>query len=155
MDGTSRKDEWVPPPVFILYPKRRRGSFFQFGSSVLITPPDVTYILQGHFEMAGELLPLPHEGEVFTVLNVTECINVLDHERTEWAINPETGSKMRPVRYAFHPHRFTETTLFKIPETARAEIFVVEGLQDPEDEFRYVVEKEGLEGIIFEEVWRS
>jgi hypothetical protein len=55
--------------------------------------------------------------------------------------------------HQFHAIRFSESTVFKIPETAMAEILTVSGLKDPEDEFESVVEDEGLEGILFEKVW--
>jgi hypothetical protein len=106
-----------------------------------------------HLEMAGDLLPLPYEDQEYTILNVTECINCLDHEASEWRHSPFTGQRISPLRYVFHPDRFSESTLFKIPETRRAEILVVEGLHDPEAEFRYAVEQGNLKGLIFEELW--
>jgi hypothetical protein len=106
--------------------------------------------------MAGELLPLPHRGEVFTVLNITECINCLDHNRTRWVLGKSTGARIRIKEYAFHPNRFSESVLFKIPETCKADVLVVEGLPGCEvEEFRYVVEQNGLEGLLFEEIWSS
>jgi hypothetical protein len=39
-------------------------------------------VLEEFLEMAGELLPLPYRGEEYTIVNVTECINCLDHEAT-------------------------------------------------------------------------
>ena len=101
--------------------------------------------------MAGELLPLPYQGQEYTLLNVTECINCLDEEHTEWVYH--LGTKIQIAKYVFHPDRFSESTIFKIPQTRRGEILTVEGLKDPEDEFKYVVEKEGLKGIEFEMLW--
>jgi hypothetical protein len=57
------------------------------------------------------------------------------------------------VRYSFHPDRFSESPLFKIPETCRAQILLVEGFRDPEEEFRYVVEQTGLKGLVVQELW--
>jgi hypothetical protein len=105
--------------------------------------------------MAGELLPLPHEGREYTVLNVTECINCLDQDASQWSLNPSTGERVRLVRYAFHRDRFSESPIFKIPETCRAEVLVVEGLLDPEDEFRSVVRRAQLRGLIFEQLWED
>lgn len=39
------------------------------------------------------------------------------------------------------------------PETAKGEVLTVSGLKDPEDEFKSIVEHNGLEGILFEELW--
>ncbi len=152
MDGTPKAQTWSPPSVFILHPKHEAGDFYQYYSNVLISSPRATAALRWHLERAGELLPLPYEGEVFTVLNVTECINVLDQEKTEWVYSE--GRRLHIKKYAFHPRRFTETTLFKIPETCKAEVLVVTG-QSSLGEFRDAVEQAGLRGLIFEELWSA
>lgn len=143
---------WEPPSVFVFEPFLKEGDFYQFGNSKLIASPRATKALLGHFQIAGELLPLPHEGTEYTLLNVTECINSLHQERTEWHFY-ETGERGLIAKYAFHPDRFTESTIFKIPEMNSTEILVVEGLHDPEDEFRYAVERAELKGLLFEELW--
>ena len=74
-------------------------------------------------------------------------------KNTKWVLGKTTNTKIRIKEYHFEPSHFSESTLFKIPETAMAEVLTVSGLKDPEDEFKFVVEREGLEGIIFEEVW--
>lgn len=153
MDCTPISDRWIPPPVFIFEPKLKAGDFFQFSSSVLITSPRATELLRTHLEMAGELLPLPYQGQEFTLLNITECINCLDYQNSEWVTDEQTGTALWLKKYAFHRHRFTESSLFKIPETSRSEILLVEGLHEPEEEFRAIVQREHLEGLIFEELW--
>jgi hypothetical protein len=106
--------------------------------------------LRGLLERSGELLPLPHEDKLYHVVNVTECINVLDTRRTRWLYE-----KGRPPidQYIFHRKRLTQTPLFKIPETCRTEILTCEGIDDPEHEFKGRVEQLGLKGLIFEELW--
>jgi hypothetical protein len=99
------------------------------------------------------MLPLPYEGEILQVINVTECINVLDQEHTLWKINQKSGVKVWIESYAFHSRRFSESSLFKIPETCNGEIFAIERCGDPECEFKARVEQAGLTGLIFEKVW--
>jgi hypothetical protein len=153
MDCTPKAEVWSPPPVFIYRPTLKGGDFYQFHTDLLITSPRATDVLLTHLEMAGELLPLPHQGVEYTILNVLECINCLDQEATEWRLAPRTGERISPKKYVFHSDRFSESMLFKIPETRRGEILVVEGLHDPEEEFRFVVEHAGLKGLLFEELW--
>jgi hypothetical protein len=86
-------------------------------------------------------------------ISVTTCINCIDQERKEWTVGPRMGKRMHSQRYVFHHDRFSESPLFKIPETYRGEVLLVEGLHDPEEEFRYLVEQAGLKGLIFEELW--
>jgi hypothetical protein len=106
-------------------------------------------------EMAGEILPLPHQNEPFQLMNVLECVNCLDREQTKWAYGKRTNARIGIEEYRFHTNRFSESTLFKIPETAMAEILTVTGLKGPEDEFKSIVERQGLQGLLFEEVWSS
>ncbi len=100
----------------------------------------------------ASLLPLPFKDKLYHVLNVTECVNVLDDHKTEWLYENGIG----PIKkYAFHAGRLTEAPLFKIPETCRSEILTLEGIKDPEDEFKGRVERLGLKGLIFEEIWSN
>ena len=156
MDCTPQAETWTPPSVYIYMPRLREGDFYQFDSSILITSPKATDVLRTHLEMAGELLPLPYRGQTFTVLNVTECINCLNQDKTRWIYGESTGARIEIAEYAFYPNRFSESVLFKIPETCRGEVLLVEGLPGCEvEEFRYVVEQNGLEGLLFEEIWSS
>lgn len=155
MDCSPRSNNWKPIPVYIYQPKLKRGNFYSYTSGALITDPYATNILRTHFEKAGELLSLPYEEEVFTVLNVTECINCLDQDRTEWVYGKTTGERIKIKSYQFHLDRFSEFNIFKIPETCKAEILVVEGLKNPEDEFKYEVKSSGLQGLIFDMIWEG
>lgn len=155
MDCRSKGKNWTSPKVFSYEPLLKAGDFWKLGAGMLITTPKATDILLTFLEMAGELLPLFYQGQTFTILNVTECINCLDDTNTKWVYGETTGAKIRIEKYAFYPDRFSESTIFKIPETHKGEILVVEGLKDPEDEFKYTVENAGLQGIIFEQIWES
>lgn len=154
-DGTPRLENWTPPGVYIYQPKLRRGNFLGtgVGGGAFVCDERAREELQTHFEMSGELLPLPHKGEMFHIVNVTQCINALDEQRTEWVIGRETRARIGIKRYAFHADRVPDTPLFKIPETDKSEILTAEGRFDPEDEFKPTVEQLGLTGLIFEQIW--
>lgn len=154
-DCTPKSSKWAAPSVYVLHPKLRRGNFFNLCPGTLVLDGQATDVLRDMLEMSGEMLPLSCKGEQFTVLNVTDCVNVLDETKTKWVYGKSTGARIRIERYAFHPGRLTETPLFKIPETCKSEILTFEGLKDPDDEFKPRVERLGLKGLIFEEVWDS
>lgn len=82
MDGSPTDGAWVPPSVYILYPKRPKADFFQSNDSVLIANPRATEALYHQLAWAGEVLPLPYGDEVYSLTNVTKCIDVLDREKT-------------------------------------------------------------------------
>lgn len=153
MDCERRLDTWKPPRVYIHQPKLKRGNFIAVGMGSPLAcdertlDDDKMYEL---LEMSGELLPLPHEGETFYIINPLECINALDREQSEWGGTIKIGI---PRRYVFHRIRIPETPLFKIPETSRGEILCAENAYDPEYEFKRRYEQLGLTGLRFEKLW--
>lgn len=150
-DGTAGKAEtWIAPSVYIYKPKQKMGNFLAlWGTDAVVVDDSALEQLLDLLEMCAELLPLPYKDKLYHVLNVTECINVLDEHRTQWVYEKGSG----PIKkYAFHANRLTEAPLFKIPETCKSEILTCEGLKDPDDEFKGRVERLGLKGLIFEEV---
>jgi hypothetical protein len=154
MDGTPKSKNWSPPLVYIYRPKHQKGDFYNTSSGSLISRPKATEILRPQFESAGELLPLPYRKEIYTILNVTTCIDCLDKEKTEWVHAKSTNTRLMIEKYAFHNDRFT-SIIFKIPETCMSEVLVVEGLKDTKDEFRHIVEANRLLGLIFEKIWEN
>lgn len=152
-DGTPKADKWEAPAVYILKPKLKAGNFPDLFSKAVIVVDEVALeLLRDLLEMSGDLLPFSHEDKLYHVVNVTECINVLDTHRTRWRYE-----KCRPPidRYVFHRKRLTQSPLFKIPETCKSEILTCEGIDDPEHEFKGRVEQFGLKGLVFEELWSS
>ena len=94
---------------------------------------------------------MPYKEEIYTLLNVTECIDCLYEEKTEWEYYE--GTRLYPKKYVFHRNRFSASPLFKIPQSCRSRLFVVEGSGEVEEEFREVVEKNHLQGLVFKELW--
>ena len=152
-NGDPMRDVWVPPKVHILEPRLKRGNFLFLQPGMMVVDERARTELAGFLEPSGELLPFDYKGERFWALNVTTCIDALDEDRTEWQIGQTTGARIGIERYAFHAHRLTGTPIFKIPETSRAYLYTMSGWKDPEDEFVFNVQKRGLKGLRFDEVW--
>jgi len=152
-DCTPKASGWVPPKVYILSPNLKRGNFFNLSPGGLVIDAEGINALRALLEMSGELLPVSYKGEEFAFLNVTSFVDALDQDRTNWVYAKGSGTKIRIEKYAFHSHRLPETPLFRIPETNKTVTFTIEGLKDPEDEFKFNVEQKGLKGLIFKEIW--
>jgi hypothetical protein len=153
MDCKSKLAKWNAPEIYIQNIKHEPGNFFHLCSGAFVADSSAAEGLRSILEMAGELLPLTHLGSPLFLLNVLECVNCLDSKKTTWITGKTTGAKIRIVDYHFEKARFSESTIFKIPETALSEILCVEGFKDPEDEFRAQVEAQGFKGIDFELLW--
>ncbi|KAB8141081.1 hypothetical protein F8S13_21430 [Chloroflexia bacterium SDU3-3] len=153
-DGTSRKDSWSPPSVYIYKDKLIPGNFLGFHGDSLILNPQATKVLSSFLSEAGELLPLPYKGEVYTLLNVTQCISCLDAEETEWS-TMSNGLRLYPRKYVFNPKLFAKSRIFKIPETRGAEVLVVDLEKGDEEELLDCISKNNLKGLIFEELWHD
>jgi len=150
MDATPRLDRWKPPSVYIHKPKHRMGDFYQFYVGSLITTARATEILRKQLERAGELLPLPYGGQVFTLLNTLCIVDCLD---TQQSVKGFGYYK----KYVFKPDDLvgTRSLLFKIPQEPRGDLLLVEGLRPVDQEFRAIVREASLERLIFTELWND
>jgi len=119
-------------------------------------------ILRPLIETCCELLPLaPYDGEVFHLINVLDTIDCLDQTKTTWLPHSNDAPKKRPKgstaysidEYCFDVKRLPKSALFKIPEQSRSAELTVSGLLSPNKEFKSIVEREGLTGLAFEELW--
>jgi hypothetical protein len=153
MNCSRKLQGWVPPDVYVWNPKLKLGDFFHFCSGAFVVDSKSMNGLRDLLEMAGELLPLSYKESTYYLMNILECANCLDRQKTQWVFDKKTGMPVRIVKYEFHRSRFPESTLFKIPETAPGEMLTVTGLKDAEDEFKPRVEQLGLRGLLFEELW--
>ncbi len=148
-----KRADWTPPTVYCDNPASDEGDFWSIGlgAGAFATTPAATDQVLEFLEMAGELLDLPFENSKFSVLNVLECVNALDKQKTKFA-RPDGGGMIK--EFAFHSDRLPESTIFKIPETFTS-ILTVEGRDDPETEFKPTVERLGLKGLIFQKLWEG
>lgn len=151
MDCRPKLSTWEPPKVYVPNPKLRQGHFYHLCAGAFVVDAPTCEKLRTILEAAGELLPLPYQDATYTLLNVLECVNCLDERNTKWVMGKRTRAKIRITEYHFNPSRIPESTLFKIPESG--EILTVSGIKDPEEEFKSAVERERLQGLMFEELW--
>lgn len=156
--GVPKGKKWVPPPVFSLNPKKPMPDIWHigYGSDAFAVTPKVLKKTCMFLEMAGELLPLPYKDLTLTICNITECIDCVDSEASQWMqLGPKRKILEKP---AFLIDRLPDSTLFKIPEWSHR-MLCWERTGDPESEFKACVEankfKGGFKGKFFELVWES
>lgn len=140
---------WRPLEFYVHNPKRARGNFLNIGPGLFALDQTAREALLDLLEMCGELLPATIEGqdERVDILNVLECVNALDRKKSR--IEP-TGLVSK---YVFHVDRLSESSIFKIPQSSRAEILTYTGIKNPVDEFRFRYAESGLTGLKFDLLW--
>lgn len=151
MDCSPKLPSWIPPRVYVLQPKLKRGNFFGLGPGMFVADSIAVGELRDLFEMSGELLPLTFDGHEYYAVNVLGCFELLDQSSTQWEKN-KAGVNIRVVKYGFQSSRFPEVPLLKIPQTCRGEILACDGL-DAHINFKKRVEEKGLTGLRFKEIW--
>jgi hypothetical protein len=177
-DGRPWEDNWLPPKVFSFQPRLREGDFWDFGLGAVgkcfaVRPEALQRTEVSHFlNSAGELLALPYLGREFKVLNITECIDALDHERTTYREDmefdeeelDELDDETRRLIEEEPSERQVKTPvfrldrlgwqLFKVPETAITKIYYWERSEDdPEQQFRPYCQTQGLTGLTFTPIY--
>jgi hypothetical protein len=150
-DG-RRKLDWIPCETYVLNPLRTRGNFFHLCPGALVFDETAYSALDESLERSGEILPITTEGGggQLYVLNVTECVNALDHAKAEWAYSTDGERKLGLKRYAFHLNRLPDSSLFKIPETARGDVLVQS--RALEEGFLEVYRSKELRGLVFGQI---
>jgi hypothetical protein len=152
-DCEPKMQNWEDDLCYIYNPKVKSKSFFHIDSSCLIFDEKTLELCRTVFEMSGEIIPIKIErSDDLYILNVLECMNGLDYEKTKWDYYSD-GTKGRILYYVFHKERvMNESTIFKIPETSKKDIFCFADVKDREDEFYHIYHDNNLSGLIFEEI---
>jgi hypothetical protein len=156
-DGRPLSHIWRPPAVFSYQPRLPEPDFWSlglgaFGTVFAVSPealdrPD----LRQYLASVGELLPLPYEGRDFAVWNITECIDALDHDASEW-LRYDDGERFRVETPRFRLDRIG-WNVFKVPEIPSSIFAWTDDGTDRQQLFRYLVDDERLTGIVFSEIY--
>ncbi len=151
-----RSSTWTPPEVYVVEPLLAAGDFYDLNltGQVILSPlcrhADA---VRRFFRESGETLPIFHEGRTYEMLNVLQCINCLDGDRSEWLCMPD-GRRIFPEKTAFYPERITGPSIFKIPEL-RAANLTVDRAGSPETDFKAAYDHYGLTGLVFKPIWEG
>jgi len=152
-DGQKKTDFWKDSIWYLFNPTLKATNFISLGVANALVFDQTVYDseLYSIIERAGEILPITLKNEKYYVLNVTEVINVLDEENTTWEVLDD-DTKGDITEYNFFINRFTNSSLFKIPETHTTEIFVYHDKKILEEDFYSLYNKLKFTGLIFTEL---
>lgn len=160
-EGLPKAATWTKPLLYVDNPLLKVPDFWYTGSpgAVAFDPKKMPLEVYSALEEAGEWLPVRVEdGKDLVVLNVTQVVNALDKERTHWHRNAK-GERMyiefTAGSHAFHPERFGESSICKIPENNAVSILCLERSGDKNEEFKAAVEHYQLKGLKFNLFWEG
>ena len=131
-----------------------RADFYGFGPGALVCSERAKDAL-APLEDEGEFLPVRLRGIPgrHFLFNSTNCRSYLNPKLTEWkAGGAQVGRRI--AKHSFWASRVGEDCHFKVPEEGAVEHYSIERTGDPyDDEFRAIVQAEGLTGLRFRKVW--
>ena len=148
-DG-RKKEEWVAPELIQFNQREPRANFMYLVAGALCFDDIALQVMGDIFEMAGQILPARLQGDDVYILNVTEVCPALDPDASDWRISARTGERVSVAKPAFRWDMFSVSTVFKVAETCRAELYALAGVTDKDDEFLGRYEERGLTGLEFE-----
>lgn len=147
-DGYPVKDAWRPLEVYVREVTLKKPDIYELFRT-LAFEPEAARVVQLCLDQSCEQLLLPFEGRDLIVANVTYVIDVLDKKKSEY--DPTFPHIIE--KFVFHKERL-DNSLFSIPETrVNGIIYTVEGIDDPDREFKPLVEKHKLKGLKFREIY--
>jgi len=157
--GKKKGIGWQPAKdIYILNPMDEQGDFLGFIHEIVLTKKAID-ILWPVLAPCCELLDFEYEGETYTLANVLEKGEYLDHDRVtfDW-VDLGNGEMMRcgVDKKIFDPSKMPECSVFRVEELNCSGVYTYEGVKsNREEEFKYVVEKHNLKGLYFREIWDS
>lgn len=155
-DGTPKADRWAATPreVKFVDPEKPIGDFLAFypSSALAVVNPDRLEITRILLECA-ELLPLRAPGLRVSLANVVPAEACLD-EKASQGKRLADGRLYFVERYEFIRERLPRRSLFKAAEEPYG-VFALQGATGEDDDFKRIVERDGLMGLDFTEVWND
>ncbi len=146
-DGTSRIAAWKPLTVVRMQPKKRRplGDAPSFARPIYSRR--AVEVLSDVMGSSVEILPLNcSEGEFFAI-NIVDVLDAIDYDKSEYETFDD-GRIMRFEKYSFLPDVVRGKNIFKIKDRYLSNGFV-------SDEFKRVVEENGLKGFKLKLAWEE
>jgi hypothetical protein len=172
-DGSYLAENWVAPRVELVVesPESQDLLFPNEGALLISDRIRRDPVVGGHLTGANEVLPVRPAKLGLWLVNVTTCVDCLDHELTKLDPHAPLESAGRVRDHAFDPDLFPGNSLFKVPETSKDCIYTlvtgnddvpVDPSTDPDLHeaemqtcFKYAYEHSSLGGLRFELVWKD
>lgn len=147
-NGEKKQGDWIPLSVKRMYGNRAFSNCPGLSPHVPVFDEKAVGILKNLLKNEVEILPLKSDDGIFYAINVTEVLDCIDYENSDYKTFRDRKRIMRFTKYSFNADILKGHCIFKIKDEPLKRPFV-------SDEFKAVVMKNGLTGFKFELAWDS
>lgn len=121
------------------------GDVFSVQISSFILNEKSYRVLYPYIKNEVQIFKIKSEDENLYVVNVTNIIDCLDYDKSEFKRFTSSGRIMEVTKYAFKERLLKNAFIFKLPEFSNNLNYVTE-------DFKKVVEENNIKGFKFEEL---
>lgn len=146
-NGATLLDKWEVIKVKEIRNKKQ-GDFPSLLPGVPVLSEKALKVLDQLIKPSVEVLPLNCEGSTVYAINVIDILDCIDYASSEYKTYSGSSRIMRFIKYSFKPDIIKGNHIFKIIDEPTRKPFV-------SDEFKKLVEENGLLGFKFDLVWDS
>ena len=151
MDGETRTSKW--PSILHAEIDNRsalKPDIFSLNSGNMLLNSKAFTVLEKYFTEFEELLPVCWENESGTVINPLGDFDCLDYDKTIWCKDESSGVNLWIENYAFDLDKVPNNIIFRATDDYFS-LFCVDK-EDGSENFKSLVENNGLLGLSFEPV---
>ena len=148
-NGTSKVDTWIPMKVKRMHPERKLELGDLPGLFITVFSQRAVDVLTPYIKKSVEFLPLDFPEQKFYAVNITDIIDVIDYEASEYITFKDRKKIMMFDKYVFKEcDELLQHDIFKIIDEPVGWPFVT-------DRFKDIVDANHLKGFVFKLVWDS
>lgn len=148
-DGRKKAERWKISKFQRVYPEESLTLGDNPNCFVPVFSKKAVDVLIPLIKDDSELLPIDFNEGTFFIINVITVLNVINYDKSDFIRFESSGRIMMFNKYVFNKSdELLGHHIFKIKDEAINYPFV-------SDKFKSFVERNGLEGFIFELVWDS
>ncbi len=128
-DGTPRKRDWRPPPVEVSGISKKPKDFVSFRLTIPCVSARAAEALAPLIEPYCEILEFAHYKKwTYYVFNVTEVVDCVDWEMSDYHRSKGSGVITNIWRCQFDPPKIPQSPIFKV--LPRGEVYVQQSFVD-------------------------
>lgn len=143
-------------------PDQEIMDFMNFGLEIVIKLNNKTEKLLSYFQKAWQVIPLnmlkwqPYDDLECNIFNITNIIDCFDERKSECDYHPNSTKILTINSYAFNENLIPNWTwFFSIPNRKVKNVFLVTGINKPEEDFYFMYHKLCMTWLKFKEIYRT